>query len=143
LEVNWMNENGKTIEPTLLRQGTTFWGHFRVRPGIYSSGRLTELALVQIIPAGWEIENIRLSGEQKPLWMNKWILGREVYMDIRDDRIMWFFDMPGNSRGFDFVVKLNCVSAGKFILPPTIFEAMYDNNYKAVKKGRNVEVVSR
>ncbi len=143
LEVNWINEDGKTIDPALLRQGTTFWGHFRVRPGTYSSGRLTELALVQIVPAGWEIENIRLSGEQKPLWMNKWTLGREVYMDIRDDRIMWFFDMRGNSRGLDFVVKLNCISAGKFILPPTIFEAMYSDNYKAVKKGRNVEVISR
>ncbi len=143
LEVTWMNEEGKTIDPSLLRQGTTFWGHFRVKPGIYSSGRLTELALVQIIPAGWEIENIRLSGEQKPSWMEDWNLGREVYMDIRDDRIMWFFDMRGNSRGMDFVVKLNCVTGGKFTLPPTIFEAMYNNNYRAVKKGINVEVVSR
>ncbi len=143
LEVNWLSEEGKNIDPSLLKQGTSFWGHFKVRPGIYSSGNLTELALVQIIPAGWEIENIRLSGESRPSWMNKWSLGGEVYTDIRDDRVMWFFDMPGRSSGLDFVVKLNCVTAGKFILPPTIFEAMYNNRYRAVKKGSNVEVVSR
>ncbi len=143
IDVTWLNEGGKNIDPSLLKQGTSFWAHFKVRPGIYSSGNLTELALVQIIPAGWEIENIRLSGEDKPSWMGKWVLGREVYTDIRDDRIMWFFDMPGRSKGLDFVVKLNCVTAGKFILPPSIFEAMYNNRYRAVKKGREVEVVSR
>ena len=143
LEVTWLNENGKSIDPGLLRQGTTFWGHFRTRPGVYSSGNLTELALVQVIPAGWEIENTRLSGEDKPSWMNNWKLGREVYTDIRDDRIMWFFDMKGRRRVLDFVVKINVVTAGKFILPPTIFEAMYNNRYRAVKKGRDVEVVSR
>jgi len=143
LDVTWLNEEGKRIDPSLIRQGTQFWGHFRVRPGIYSSGNLTELALVQIIPAGWEIENIRLTGEEKPPWMKKWVLGREAYTDIRDDRIMWFFDMPGRSRGLDFTVKINAVTAGKFLLPPTVFEAMYNNRYRAVKKGRGVEVISR
>ncbi len=142
LNVSWINEEGKTIDPTLLKQGTTFWGHFRVKPNIYSSNKLSELALVQLIPAGWEIENIRLSGERKPNWMNKWAIGREKYTDIRDDRVMWFFDMYDNNT-LDFVVKLICVTEGRFILPPTIFEAMYDNNYRAVKKGAEVRVVSR
>jgi uncharacterized protein YfaS (alpha-2-macroglobulin family) len=84
-----------------------------------------------------------LSGEENPLWMSEWKLGREMYTDIRDDRIMWFFDMPGKNTVFDFVLKLNCVSSGKFILPPTIFESMYNNNYRAVKKGMRVEVVSK
>jgi len=143
LNVSWINEEGKTIDPTLLKQGTTFWGHFRVKPNIYSSNKLSELALVQLIPAGWEIENIRLSGERKPNWMKKWVIGREKYTDIRDDRIMWFFDMHENNNTLDFVVKLICVTEGRFILPPTIFEAMYDNNYRAVKKGRTIRVTAR
>ncbi len=143
LDVTWLNEDGRIIDPAFLKQGTVFWGHFKVRPGPYAFGNLTELALVQVIPAGWEIENTRLSGEENPLWMSEWKLGREMFTDIRDDRIMWFFDMPGKNTVFDFVLKLNCVSSGKFILPPTIFESMYNNNYRAVKKGMRVEVVSK
>ncbi|MEN8153271.1 MAG: MG2 domain-containing protein, partial [Acidobacteriota bacterium] len=143
LKVEWLNENGMRIDPGLLEQGSTFWGYFSVRPGFYSRSNLSELALVQVLPSGWEIENIRLSGEDLPEWLRKKKISRTKYTDIRDDRIMWFFDMPGYSKGLNFAVKLNSVTAGKFTLPPTIFEAMYKNNYKAVKKGYNVEVKRR
>jgi uncharacterized protein YfaS (alpha-2-macroglobulin family) len=39
------------------------------------------------------------------------------------------------------VVKLTAVTAGEFILPPTLFEAMYNDKYKAVKKGKFVRVL--
>ena len=45
--------------------------------------RLDELALVQVLPSGWEIENIRLLEEAVPSWMKKWNLNREEYLDIR------------------------------------------------------------
>ena len=96
--------------------------------------------MVQILPAGWEIENIRLSGEDFPNWMSKYRLNQQEYVDIRDDRIMWFFDMRPNIREMDYVVKLNAVSVGEFTLPPTILEAMYNNNYQARKAGTKVRV---
>jgi len=37
-------------------------------------------------------------------------------------------------------VKVNTVTAGRFTLPPTQVEAMYNNNYKAQKAGEDVEV---
>ena len=73
--------------------------------------------------------------------MNKWVLNQEEYLDIRDDRIMWFFDFPWNRKSLDFVVKLNAVTVGEFILPPTLFEAMYNNAYKAVKMGKKVNII--
>ena len=54
---------------------------------------------------------------------------------------MWFFDLPWNQKSLDFVVKLNAVTVGEFILPPTLFEAMYNNKFKAVKKGKQVRVL--
>lgn len=143
LKVEWLDENGWNINPASLKQGSTFWGYFSVRPGFYSRSNLSELALVQVLPSGWEIENTRLSGEDLPEWLQNRKISNTAYTDIRDDRIMWFFDMPGYSKGLNFAVKLNSVTAGKFTLPPTIFEAMYKNNYKAVKKGYNVEVKRR
>jgi uncharacterized protein YfaS (alpha-2-macroglobulin family) len=131
------------INPSLLRQGTTFWARITVSPGKYTRRFLKNIALVQVIPAGWEIENTRLSGEDLPDWMGDWELNREDFLDIRDDRVMWFFNLPGRNVGYDFVIKLNCITAGKFILPPTVTEAMYNDKYRARKKGYPVEVVKR
>lgn len=143
LQVEWLDENGSTIDPSRIQQGTTFWGHFRVGPSDPRRHRLDELALVQILPSGWEIENIRLLKQDLPQWMSKWKLNREEYLDIRDDRIMWFFDFPRNVKSLDFVVKVTAVTRGDFVLPPTVFEAMYNNRYQAIKKGKSVKVVRR
>jgi uncharacterized protein YfaS (alpha-2-macroglobulin family) len=144
LNVEWLNEDGIPINAASLVQGTTFWGHFKVDKGASVANQpIEELALVQLLPAGWEIENIRLSGEACPEWMSRWNLNREEYQDIRDDRVMWFFDFPRGNENFDFVVKLNAVTAGEFTLPPTLVEAMYNNRYKATQAGRRVTLISR
>ena len=143
LQVEWLDENGSAIDPAQIKQGTTFWGHFRVKPTDPRRHRLEELALVQILPSGWEIENIRLLKEDLPQWMAKWTLNREEYLDIRDDRIMWFFDFPWNAKPLDFVVKITAVTRGDFVLPPTLFEAMYNNQYQAIKPGKSVRVIDR
>ena len=143
LSVEWLDEDGMKIDPTDVRQGQTFWGHFRVNklPGYRSN--IEEIALVQILPSGWEIDNTRLSGEARSAWMRKWQIGREEYLDIRDDRIMWFFDLPAYGDGYDFVVKINTVTAGEFTLPPTLVEAMYNNSYRAIKAGKKIIVRER
>jgi uncharacterized protein YfaS (alpha-2-macroglobulin family) len=147
LQVEWLDDDGMRISPAELAQGTTFWGHFTVRN--LSSVFIEETALVQVLPAGWEIENIRLSGEDLSGWMKRWKLNREEYLDIRDDRIMWFFDLrPSyeNSRGrneMDFVVKLNAVSVGEFFMPPTIAEAMYNTDYQARKAWEKIVVKAK
>ncbi|MEJ2634680.1 MAG: hypothetical protein P8184_05255 [Calditrichia bacterium] len=143
VSVDWTDDDGLPIDPTDLPQGTTFWAHYTVSKTTGINASLDNLALVQVLPAGWEIENTRLSGEGMPEWMRKWRISQAEYTDIRDDRIMWFFNMPQNNNKMDFVVKLNTVTVGEFILPPTIFEAMYDNSYKAVLPGKKVTVHMR
>lgn len=140
LSVKWFDEDGMRCDPTELTQGHTFWGHFRVKNS--APFLIEELALVQLLPAGWEIENIRLSNETLPDWVPKKRLNREEYLDIRDDRIMWFFDLYRREH-LDFVVKLNAVTVGEFTLPPTVVEAMYNNNFKATKAGEKVIVKER
>ena len=154
LKVRWLNEDGMEINPATLKQGTAFWGHFNVSTLQNSNAAIDEVALVQVLPAGWEIENIRLSGQDMPAWMRNWHLNTEEYLDIRDDRIMWFFDLrrrynrrrSSNSNqqtGVDFVVKLSAVTVGEFNMPPTLTEAMYNNNYQATKAGGKVTVTAR
>ncbi|HGY54881.1 MAG TPA: alpha-2-macroglobulin family protein [Caldithrix abyssi] len=143
LKVDWLDEDGNTIDPRSIKQGQTFWGHFRVQKPANYRARIEELALVQILPAGWEIENTRLSGQTLPRWMRAWRTGREEYVDIRDDRIMWFFDLNTYEKRKDFVVKLNAVTAGRYQLPATAVEAMYNNSYRASVQGMIVDVTER
>ena len=142
LEVEWLDEDGMPVDPTALAQGASFWGHIQVSNPTHAR-EIEELALVQMLPAGWEIENVRLSEEAPPGWMSQWQLNREEYLDIRDDRAMWFFDLAPNQAPLDFAVKLNAVTVGSFVLPPTTVEAMYDNRYKAITAGTDVKVLSR
>ncbi len=138
LDVKWYNEQGSEINPQNLKQGTTFYGRFSVK-NTSAVSRLNELALVQIIPSGWAIENTRLNGTLLPEWVREWNINKEDYLDMRDDRVMWFFDLKDNVQ-LDFVVKLNCIHAGNFVLPPTLTEAMYNSDFKASTEGKQVHV---
>ena len=153
LKVEWLNDDGIQIDPVTIKQGTTFWGHYTV--GYEETGykRIDEVALLQVLPSGWEVENTRLSGESLPAWMKKLNLNHEEYLDIRDDRVMWFFDLTqnnykrrgrnNNQQGYNFVVKLNAVTVGEYNMPPTLVEAMYNNDYQATKAGKKVIVSAR
>ena len=138
LDVRWLDEDGAEIDPSSLPQGTLFWGHFRV--GSKFGRRLENLALTQIVPSGWEIDATRLRGEQTPDWTRSFTLGNATYTDIRDDRVMWFFDL--HDRPVDFLVKLMVVTRGEFVLAPSLVEAMYDDGFRALVPGGPVEVVA-
>ncbi|WP_075603207.1 alpha-2-macroglobulin family protein [Saccharicrinis aurantiacus] len=140
LEVKWYNENGAEINPQKLKQGAVFYGRFSVQ-NTSAVSSVNELALVQLIPSGWAIENTRLNGTLLPSWVRNWNINKEDYLDIRDDRVMWFFDLKDKKK-LDFVVKLNCIHAGEFALPATLTEAMYNNDFKATTEGVKVHVES-
>ena len=143
LEVEYYDTDGKLIDVSSIEQGTMFYLHLHVeRARNIRYRNIEEIALTQILPAGWEVDNVRLSGETMPRWMNEWNLNREEYTDVRDDRVSWFFDWTGRwyQRPMDFVIKLLAVTEGEYTLPPAILEAMYRNDYKAMVKGLNVKV---
>lgn len=143
LGVSWLNEKGNAIDPRNLEQGTEFWGHFRIGRTTASPANMEELALTQILPSGWEIENIRLSGEPLPSWSKGFNLGGEEYTDYRDDRVAWFFDLPRKQRYLDFLVKVRAITPGSFFLPPAVCEAMYRQDTRAVQPGGAVNIRRR
>jgi len=139
LEVDWYNEFGEGIDIAAVKQGETIYGRYKVR-NTSVVPLIEEVALVQLLPSGWEIENTRLSNEVMPEWMTNWTTGHEEYLDIRDDRIMWFFDLR-QERSLDFVVKINAITKGSFELPGARCEAMYNADYVAAELGRKVKVI--
>ena len=139
LAVEWLDEDGRPISADTLDQGTAFWGRIRVESGSPHHG-LEEVALTQLLPAGWEIESPRLPPGSRPSWMKDWRLHAEEYLDARDDRADWFFDLPPAGQVLDFALRLNAVTRGTFARPPTQVEAMYDRAFRARRAGGTVVV---
>jgi uncharacterized protein YfaS (alpha-2-macroglobulin family) len=133
LEVSYRTTDGDPLDVSSITQGTDFYASVTV----YNSGDLShrQLALTQIFPPGWEISNSRMSDVVVPGEINF------TYQDIRDDRVNTFFNLNRNERK-TFTVLLNAAYIGTFYLPGVYCEAMYDNTVSALKKGREVSVVT-
>ncbi len=134
LVVTYTDMKGTAINVNQLEQGTDFLAEVRCwNPGV--RGRLDELALTQIFPSGWEIINNRMDASAAVMNANQ-----PDYSDVRDDRVYSYFDLNPNETKF-FRIKLNASYLGKFYLPATNCEAMYDNTINSRTTGQWVEVV--
>jgi len=131
LYVKYVNENNKEIKINSLRQGDEFYAVVVVQN--VSGESITDLALTQIFPSGWEIFNNRLfnTGSESSQSFN--------YQDIRDDRVMTFFNL-GNGYSTSVKIRLQAAYCGKFYLPAVACEAMYKPQTQARTKGMWVEV---
>jgi alpha-2-macroglobulin len=127
---------GDVIKPHLLAQGTNFVAEVSVtNPGL--RGVYQQLALSQVFPSGWEVINARSSD----LAQANTTASAFAYQDVRDDRVNTFFDLdPGKTKTFR--VMLMATYLGRFYLPATVCEAMYDNTISARVPGCWVEVAA-
>jgi uncharacterized protein YfaS (alpha-2-macroglobulin family) len=99
-----------------------------------TAGDVENLALTQMIPSGWEIRNTRLEGSN--------VHERDLpdYRDIRDDRVLSYFDLDAG-RSKEFVVVVHAAFPGEFYLPPVTCEAMYNHAVRARVAGQKTRVV--
>jgi hypothetical protein len=142
LNVRYTDTKGQVIDPAKLAQGTDFMAEVTVTRTGDMKFNFDELALTQIFPSGWEILNTRMNlvggGASDPL----------DYQDIRDDRVMTYFDLPYNwnnnsntKQSRTYRIQLNAAYTGKYFLPTVACEAMYDDRIRASVPGRWVEVM--
>lgn len=132
--VRYMDMDGNDLDPTTLEQGTQFIASVSVvNPGL--RGAYRNLAINQIFPSGWEINNLRLDEAEDRLKGDK-----PAYQDIRDDRVYTYFDInPGERKNFR--VLLTATYGGTYYLPGVSCEAMYDRNIYGRTKGQEIQVV--
>jgi hypothetical protein len=133
ITVTYKTLEGKDIDVSKLQQGTDFMAEVTVfNPGM--RGNYEQMALSQVFPSGWEIHNTRLFGTEGGLKASPF-----TYQDIRDDRVYTYFDIRRN-QSLTFYVLLNASYNGRFFLPSTNCEAMYDASINARVPGKWVEV---
>lgn len=136
LSVSYTDTDGNAVDPAQLEQGTEFVASVTVSSLGYR-GSYKNLALNQVFPSGWEINNLRLDEAEARLKADK-----PTYQDIRDDRVYTYFDL-GQNQSKTFKVLLTASYSGTYYLPAVSCEAMYDHTIYARKKGKVVEVVKR
>jgi uncharacterized protein YfaS (alpha-2-macroglobulin family) len=134
MRVGYFSLAGKPIDPSALKQGTDFVAQVNIKnPG--KRGRYDNLALTQIFPSGWEILNTRMMNNDEAFKSSP-----SDYRDIRDDRVNTYFSLE-EGREVTYYVMLNAAYAGRYYLPSTYCEAMYNAPINALIKGQWVTVV--
>ena len=101
--------------------------------------RIANVALVDRIPAGWEIENPRLGRGGGAEWLPEDELWNADHVDVRDDRLEVFGHLEsGETRKVAYAAR--AVTAGRFTLPPVEAEAMYDPSIWAREPGGTLQI---
>ncbi len=136
LNVNYVSQNGNALNINSLNQGTDFIAKIVIKnPG--KRGYYSQMALSQIFPSGWEILNTRMVEGEGSFRSSPY-----DYQDVRDDRVYTYFNIKENET-LTYYVQLNASYLGKYFLPGTFCQAMYDNSISAGVSGRWVQVVNQ
>lgn len=131
LTVNYYDLNKKKINPDNIKQGEDFTVEIKVKNT--GNKNYQRVSLTQIFPSGWEINNSRLNNTLN--WHNN-----VNYEDIRDDRVNLFYNL-GKKETKTFKFSLNASFPGKYYLPATQTEAMYNHSIRARITGKWIRVV--
>lgn len=115
LVVSYTDSDFRPIDVKEMAQGKNFIATVTVKNS--SASDVSNVAVTQILPAGWEI--IGVSGD-----------GLSHY-DIRDDRILSYIDFLPIGKQIIITVRLNASYVGKYLLPAVKCEAMYEQSIQA------------
>ncbi len=136
LQVQYEDLNGRMLDISSLKQGTDIVARVTVA-NISGTTDYKDIALTHIVPSGWEIYNERMIAPEGTEEVKR--AGDYTYRDIRDDRVLTYFDL-GRSQSKTFTVRLQAAYAGSFVLPAIQCEAMYDTQAQARTRAGRVTV---
>ncbi len=125
----FLTRDGAPVDPANIVQGDLIVVRTKMQS---SSGPLQNVVIENLLPSGFEVENPRL----KTTETLSWATGDSVepaYMDIRDDRILIFTDLP-DAKWYNYYALLRVVNPGTFTVPPVQAEAMYSPNVRFTGK---------
>jgi alpha-2-macroglobulin len=137
LERSFHGEGGAALDESRHQLGDRIY--VRTTISNTTKERIQNIALVDRIPAGWELENPRLGGADVPDWVDTGALWRAEHMNLRDDRLEVFGELKsGESRSVVYVAR--AVTSGTFHVPDVRAEAMYDPDQWAREVGGEIEI---
>ncbi|CAA9261677.1 MAG: Alpha-2-macroglobulin [uncultured Cytophagales bacterium] len=97
------------------------------------------VVITDMLPAGFEIENPRISEMAEMTWAEK--AARPEHFDVRDDRINLFATATDTPRSYYYVVR--AVSTGTFRMGPVSADAMYNGDYHSIHGAGTIRVTGK
>ncbi len=131
------NQNGTRITPNNLKAGDRVFVKIKVKlkDGLKE---IRNLAVSDMIPGCWDIENPRLTNRAKPSWLGN--VNEAGYTDIREDRINIFADVSGSA---EFMYVARVVTSGVFRFGPLTAIGMYNPEVQYSGKTEKIQVAKR
>ncbi|WP_323887582.1 alpha-2-macroglobulin family protein [Aeromonas veronii] len=132
---SWFNSDGQPFDPAKVKVGDLVV----VRLNVSSESAVPDVLLVEMVPAGFELENPALGNsikledlsiEGKPAWQSEWN-DYLKHQEFRDDRYTAALDLSEGSNQ-QLVYLMRAVTPGRYQVPPTQVEDMYRPELRAV-----------
>jgi hypothetical protein len=128
--------HGDFIDASELRQGELVVVELTVR----TEAARRDLVVMELLPAGWEIENPNLLNSETSSWKPApGLRGSELHREMRDDRLLLFTGYVEGEAHYAYLAR--AVTPGEYRLPGTVVEGMYRPDVRAVGEGGSVRVV--
>ncbi|MFA7292114.1 MAG: alpha-2-macroglobulin [Rhodocyclaceae bacterium] len=141
LKREWYTADGKALGDRALKVGETLI----VRLNVKTKGRYANGLVVDYVPAGVEIENANIvQGEQNGMEIAKVDMRQAMqdtrikHVEFRDDRFVVAARLEGE---MNFFYRVRVVTPGKFVMPPTYAEDMYQPMVYGLAGGGEVVVI--
>lgn len=124
----YFDTNGNPILLSDVKIGDIIVGVIELNTG---KEEIDNVVIVDILPAGFEIENPRLSsrGEIKVKYTENW---NGAYEDIRDDRLILFSSKCSGKVYYSYTLR--ATTEGIFTVPQLFAEAMYNPEKFSISK---------
>ncbi len=129
---------GKQIKNLVFRQNDLVIVKISIAAEPYFRN-LENVVITDMLPAGLEIENPRLSEAREFAWLKP--KDYPLHFDIRDDRINYFATAKGTVQEFYYLAR--AVSKGTFQMGPVSADAMYSGDYYSYSGSGTVTVIDR
>jgi uncharacterized protein YfaS (alpha-2-macroglobulin family) len=123
----FVDANGKPATTARLGEPITV----RLRARTLKRGDVTNVAIVDLLPGGFEI----VSGSLQP---GAGMAGCD-YVDVREDRAVFFGTLGPRVR--EIIYRIKPTNCGVFTVPPVFAEAMYDRAIKARGLAQKITVI--
>ncbi|MCI5134003.1 MAG: hypothetical protein D3920_02810 [Candidatus Electrothrix sp. AW2] len=132
----YYNTTGEPMPVDAFQQGELL---VVILKGEVATGADFQALLVDLLPAGFEIERPITEFDTTYSWLQNLELTSNRYVDARDDRFVAAFatdalpKVKGNPKMSRFQVAylVRAVTPGMYTLPPVEVEAMYQPEYRA------------
>jgi len=132
MRIDYLGMDGNPVDTYSMVQGAGFMMIASVTNTTHRN--IDNIALTQMVPSGWEIQNTRL-------FETATMIREDAFdsRDFRDDRVYTYFSL-GAGETKRFYILLTASYRGTYSVPAIVCEAMYDDGVRARHPGRIVNV---